>query len=325
MKALFRLLLITLLIGVFSGVSAAEYPKKPITIVAPYDPGGASDIAARTLASVTPKYIDESVIVVNRTGGAGVTGTTYVTKGKKDGYTLLLSRIGNNAVLPALNETIPYKWNDFTFLGLLELNPLVFVVRADSPYTTLDELGAALKANPGKMRYSTSGPISVHYIGVQMFMNIIGLDKDSAIAIPYKGGGGGKIALLGGHVDFQATNLAAVSDQIQAGKLRGLAVTTPERCDTIPNVPTVREIGYPDLEKVIGWSGLCGPPGLPQDVIDFWTTVLQKVKTDENWNRLTKNVGSIPYILSGDDTERFVKDQYESYNRLGKKLGLIIK
>ena len=325
MKVLFRLVLITVLIGVFSGVSAAEYPKKPITLVAPYGPGGASDIAARALASVTPKYVDEPVVVVNRTGASGVTGSTYVAKGKKDGYTLLLSRIGCNAVVPALNETIPYKWNDFTFLGLLELNPVVFVVRADSPYTSLDELGAALKANPGKMSYSTSGPMTILNMGAQMFLNILGLDTDGATGIPYKGGGGAKTALLGGHVDFLVINLSTVFDQIQAGKLRGLAVTTPERCDTIPNVPTVGEIGYPDLAKVIGWSGLWGPPGLPQDVIDVWTTALQKVKTDEDWKKLTLNIGSVPYILSGEDTERFVKDQYENYNRLGKKLGLIIQ
>ena len=132
------------------GLGLAKYPTKPITLVAPYGPGGASDLASRTLAAVAPKYIGEPVVVVNRTGAGGVTGSTYVNKSKPDGYTLLLARIGCQAVAPALNATIPYKWDQFTFLGLLELNPFVYVVKADSPYKTLDDLLKAIKAEPGQ-------------------------------------------------------------------------------------------------------------------------------------------------------------------------------
>ncbi len=328
MKKIISVLILSLIAGLVfygPGVIAAEYPNKPVTLIAPYGPGGASDLAARTLSSVAPKYIDQPLIVVNKTGAGGVTGSTFVFKGKKDGYTLLLSRVGCNGVVPALNSTIPYKWNDFTFLGLLELNPVVFVVKTDSPYKSFGDLVAAIKDKPGELSYSTSGPATVLNMGPQMLFGMLGLNTDAATGIPYKGGGGAKTALLGGHVDFLAINLAPVIDQIQAGNLRGLAITTAERYSALPNIPTTGESGYPDLERIVGWSGLWGPPGLPKDVIDRWAVALQGVKTDKAWNKMTKGLGSVPQILPPADTENFVKAQYENYNELGKKLNLMIE
>jgi tripartite-type tricarboxylate transporter receptor subunit TctC len=319
---------LTLLLGaalILSAPAMAEYPTKPITLVAPYGPGGASDLASRTLAAVAPKYIGQPVVVINRTGAGGVTGSTFVNKSKPDGYKLLLARIGCQAVAPALNATIPYKWDDFTFLGLLELNPFVYVVRADSPYKTLDDLINGIKAEPGKLSYSTSGPLTLLNMGTQKLMSVAGLKSDDATMVPYKGGGGAKTALLGGHVKFLAINLAPVLDQIQAGKLRALAVTTKERFRAIPDVPTVRESGFPQLEEIIGWSGLWGPPGLPQEVVDAWTKALQGVKKDRAWNKFTNSLGSIPQILPPDQTKAFAKRQYELYHELGKSLGLLVK
>lgn len=306
-------------------VLAADYPKKPITLVAPYGPGGASDLASRTLAAAVPNYIGQPVVVINKTGAGGVTGSTYVNKIKPDGYTLLLSRIGCQAVAPALNATIPYKWDGFTFLGLLELNPFVYVVKADAPYKTINDLIDALKAEPGKLSYSTSGPMTLLNMGTQKLFSVAGLKSDAATMVPYKGGGGAKTALLGGHVDFLAINLAPVLDQIQAGKLRALIVTTKERFKAIPDVPTVREAGMPELEDIIGWSGLWGPPNLPKNVVDKWVAALQGIKKDKAWNKFTKSLGSIPQILSPEETKAFAKRQYEIYHELGEKLGLLIK
>ena len=310
---------------IIPGLGLAKYPTKPITLVAPYGPGGASDLASRTLAAVAPKYIGEPVVVVNRTGAGGVTGSTVVNKSKPDGYTLLLARIGSQAVSPALNATIPYKWDGFTFLGLLELNPFVYVVKADAPYKTLDDLVKALKAEPGKLSYSTSGPLTLLNMGTQKLFSVAGLKSDAATQIPYKGGGGAKTALLGGHVNFLAINLAPVLDQIQAGKLRALAVTTKERFPAISNVPTVKEAGYPQLADIIGWSGLWGPPGLPQEVMDAWAKALQGVKKDKAWLKFTNSLGSVPQILTPEETKAFAKKQYELYHELGKKLGLLVK
>jgi tripartite-type tricarboxylate transporter receptor subunit TctC len=325
-KISFTLFILCISILALTGSAwAAGYPSKPITLVAPYGPGGASDLASRTLAAAVPGYIGQPVVVINKTGAGGVTGSTYVAKRKPDGYTLLLSRIGCNAVAPALNATIPYKWDGFTFLGLLELNPFVYVVKADSPYKTIKDLIEAVKANPGKLSYSTSGPMTLLNMGTQKLFSVAGLDSEAATMVPYKGGGGAKTALLGGHVDFLAINLAPVLDQIQAGKLRALVVTTKERFNAIPDVPTVREAGMPVLEDIIGWSGLWGPPNLPKEVVDKWVTALQGVKKDKAWNKFTKSLGSIPQILPPEETEKFAKRQYEIYHELGKQLGLLIQ
>ena len=211
----------------FAGMAWAKYPDKPVTLVVPYGPGGASDLAARALASVAPNITGEPLVVVNRPGAGGVVGSTYVARAKADGYNLLLSRVGSNGVAPAINLKTPYKWNDFTFLGLLELNPVVYVVQSSSPFKTLKDVVEAIKKNPGKYSYSTSGPTTILNMGFQKLLADADLSTSAVKMVPYKGGGGAKTALLGGHVDFLCINLSTVIDQIQAGRLRALAVTTP--------------------------------------------------------------------------------------------------
>ena len=316
---------LTITLTILSTTAWAEYPKKPIMLVAPYGAGGASDLSARTLAATIPNYLSQPVIVNNRTGAGGVTGSTVVFKSRADGYTLLLGRVGCNGLVPALNQTIPYKWDSFTFLGLLELNPFVFVVKADSPYKSLKDLLDAIKANPGKLNYSHSGPQGLLSLGSQMLLDQAGIDSSAATGIPYKGGGGAKTALLGGHVDFLGINLAPVLDQIKAGKLRALAVTTPESFVAIPDVPTVRESGYPGMEMVIGWSVLLGPPNLPEDIVKKWQGALSKLASDKTWTKITNSLGSIPYIKSSTETSKFVENQYNIYKELGEKLNLVIK
>lgn len=325
-KRLFVVIIVALAaVALLGGMAFAKYPTKPITVVAPYGPGGASDLAARGLAAVAPNYVKEPVVVVNRTGAGGVVGSTFVARSKPNGYTLLLSRVGCNGVAPAINMKTPYTWDSFTFLGLLELNPVVYVVQSNSPFKSLKEVVAAIKKSPGKYSYSTSGPTTILNMGFQKLLADADLPSDSVKMVPYKGGGGAKTALLGGHVDFLCINLATVIDQIQAGKLRALAVTTPERFSMIPNVPTAKEAGFPDLEVIIGWSGLWGPPKLSGEVVKVWTEALQKVAKDKTWLKMTNSLGSLPYIKSPEETKAFVEKQFKVYRALGQKLGLIIK
>ena len=308
-----------------SSSAFAEYPRRPITLVVPYGAGGASDLAARTLAASAPGYLGQPLVVVNKTGAGGVTASTYVSRKRPDGYTLLLGRIGSNGITPALNKTIPYDWDSFTFLGMVELNPFVFVVRADSPYKTLKNLLDAIKAAPGTITYSNSGPHGLLTLGSQMLMDQAGLSTDAVTGIPYKGGGNAKTALLGGHVDFLGVNLATALDQIKAGKLRALAVTTPERLPSIPDVPTVRESGFPGLERVIGWSVLLAPKNLPEEVVAKWQDILSNVATDPQWIAQTKALGSVPCVKSPAETEAFIRQQHELYRSFGEKLNLIIR
>lgn len=305
--------------------AAADYPERAITLVAPYGAGGSSDLAGRALAEAAERYVDVPVQVVNRTGAGGVTGSASVANADPDGYELLVARVGSNGVTPALDRTIPYEWDDFTFLGLIEENPYVFVVHADSPYETLEDLVAELQENPGSMTYSTSGPGTILNMGPQMLLREAGLDGTGATMIPYDGGGEARTALIGQHVDFLGINLAPVLDDIKDGTLRALAVTTEERYQEIPDVPTVSEAGYPVLHNVIGWTALFGPPGLSDEVVETWVEVLQSVAEDERWNETTWNLGSVPRVESPEATAEFVESQVEIYSELGAELDLIVE
>lgn len=305
--------------------AGAEYPERAITIVAPYGAGGSSDLAARALSEAAERYMEEPLQVVNRTGAGGVTGANSVAKADPDGYELLLARVGSNGVTPAIDATIPYDYDDFTFLGLLEENPYVFVVHADSPYQSMDDLVEALQENPGTLTYSTSGPGTILNMGPQLLLREIGLEGTAATMIPYDGGGAARTALVGQHVDFLGINLAPVLDDIQDGTLRALAVTTRERYEQIPDVPTVSEVGFPELHNVIGWSALFGPPGLPGEVVATWTDLLQSVSGDERWRETTRNLGSVPRIEAPEVTAEFMHQQHRFYRELGEELDLRIE
>ena len=318
----------TLMLGLamlgLPAIAAAEYPTKPVTLVAPYGPGGASDLAARTLSATAPSYLGNSVLVVNRTGAAGVTGSTTVAKGKTDGYTLLLSRVGSQAAVPAINRTIPYKWDEFTFLGLLELNPFVLAVKADSPYHSLDDIKKAIEGG-ADLSYSSAGVGTLLHVAMVMVLDQFGMGADAMKHVPYKGGGKAAAAATGGHVDMIFQNLSGVISNIQAGKMRALVVTTSERVLAIKDVPTAAEVGYPELGQVIGWSGIWGPLGLSDEVKAKWVDVLAKLKDDKAWNKLTKGLGSVPSIRSPEDTKAFVQSQYEAFKTLTEKLGMTIQ
>ena len=321
-------LVISLLAGTVlaaaSGVVAADYPTKPVTLVSPYGPGGAADLAARTLSATAAEYLGNGILVVNRTGAGGVSGSTTVAKGRPDGYTLLLARVGSQAAVPAINRTIPYKWDEFTFLGLLELNPFVLAVNKDSPFNSLDELKAAIEGG-ASLSYSSAGVGTLLHVAMTMVLDQFGMSADAMKHVPYKGGGKAAAAVVGGHVDMIFQNLSGVIGSIQSGDLRAIAVTTPERVASISDVPTVSESGYPELETVIGWSGVWGPPNLPEEVVNKWVDVLAQVAENKAWLKLTKGLGSVPYVRGPGETKAFVEGQYTAFKELTEKLGMTIQ
>lgn len=309
---------------VASGAHAADYPKKPINLVIPYDAGGAADLAARILASTAPQYIGHAVLASNKTGAGGIVGSNFVVRSKPDGYTLLLARVGSQAGVPAMNMKTPYKWNDYTFIGLLEKNPFVLVVNSKSDLKSLDDIKAKLKAGK-KLTYASGGVGTLPHIAMVMVLSGMGLDSKAMTHIPYKGGGAAAAALVGGHADMFFQNLSGVVGQIQAGALRALFVTTEKRVGVIKNVPTVKEVGRPDLELAIGWSALYGPKGLPKDVVDKWSGVLQKLKTDKSWVKLNKKLGNIPSISTSAELEKFAGAQFKAMRDVATKTGILIK
>lgn len=305
--------------------AAAAFPAKPVTLICPFAAGSTTDLASRSLSNSAKDIFSQPIVVVNRPGASGVLAAASVAKAKADGYTMLMSRVSCNSSVPALNKTIPYKIDDFTFVGVTEINPFVICVKADSPYRTLQELVDAIKANPGKLSYGTSGALSMLDIVGMMLLDSAGLDKNDAVSVPYKGDGEAKTSLLGGHTQFLPNNLSPMMDVIKGGQVRALAVTTPERLEMLPDVPTIAEAGYPELTNAVGWSGFFGPKNLPADVVKVYADMLQQLKSDEQWKQTTHNLGAIPNVLTPEESEAFVMDQYDKFTKLGAKLGIIIK
>jgi len=301
---------------------AQTYPDRPLSIIVPFTVGGDADLSARNLAPALQKVIGQSVAVLNRAGASGSIGSQIVREARPDGYTLLLARVGSQALLPALQRNLSYRWDDFTFLGLLERNPFVCAVHADSAYRTFDDLVAAMRQAPGKLNYSTSGPGTILNLGPQMMFDALGLGAQAAVQVVYKGGGDAALAVLSREVDFNCGNLTSLIGNLKGGRMRALFTTTPERWPDIPDVPTVRELGHPSLEAIIGWSALYGPPGMPADLVSFWREALAKVAADRQWIAGTERIGGMPSVMTPADTRRFVAGQFELYDRIGRQLGI---
>jgi tripartite-type tricarboxylate transporter receptor subunit TctC len=303
--------------------AAPTYPAKPITLVVPLGAGGDSDLSGRLLAQYAAKYLNNATFIpLNRVGASGSIGTMAVRTAPADGYTLLIARIATHAVFPALESKAPYKWNEFTMLSLLELNPYICAVRADSPIKSVQELHAAIRRDPGKLNFSTAGPGTSQNMAAQYLMSLANLKPDAAVGIHYKSGGEVTTALLGGQVQFACNNATTMVSQIRAGALRGLFVTTPQRLPEAPELQTAREAGVPDMEKIVGWTALMGPPGLPKEVVDRWVAALASVAKDPEWLAGIAKIGGIPAVRSPAETERYVKEQFELYDKLIGSLGI---
>jgi tripartite-type tricarboxylate transporter receptor subunit TctC len=305
-----------------SSAAAQGYPSKPITFIIPFAAGGDSDLSGRNVAQHAPKYLNNQPIVpVNRTGASGAIGAMAVRNAAPDGYTLLVGRIATHAILPALDSKLAYKWNEFTMLSLIELNPYICFLRTDSPYKSTAELIAAIRAYPGKLNFSTAGIGTSQNMAAQYLMTLAGLTKDHAVGIHYKGGGEVTSAVLGGQVHFACNNAPTVIPQVKAGVLRGLFVT-PTRLAELPEVPSATEAGFPDMNKIVGWTALMGPPGLPKEVVEKWTEVFARLASDPAWQQGNARIGGIAAIRSPAETERFVREQFELYDNLVATLGI---
>jgi len=298
------------------------YPNRAITLVSPFAAGGDSDLSARNLANAATKYLGQPVVVANVVGASGMIGSQKVRSSPPDGYNLLIARIGSQAILPALDTKTVYKWNDFTFLSVLELNPYLCVVRADSPLKTMRDLIDMLRANPGKLNYASAGAGTIQHMGPQYIFNVAGLSAGAAEHIAYKGGGDATAALLGGQVQFLCNNMTTIVAHIKAGTLRAIMTTTAERMKEIPDTPTARELGWPQLESLTGWSALYGPPGLPPEVVNKWTEAFRQIAADRDWIAGNAAIGGIAAVRSPTETEKFAREQYELYEKLANALGL---
>ncbi len=238
------------------------YPSKPVTMIAPFPPGGVADIVGRPLAASMEKTLKQPVLVVNRSGAGGAVGTTAAAKAAPDGYTILMS-LSSISIFPVSDpingRPAPYLLSDFAPIALVTSDPTVLVVAADGPYKTIHDFIASAKAFPGKMNYSSSGVYGTLHVAMEMFANAADI---RLFHVPYQGGGPAAAALLGGQVHALASGPAAVAGQIKGGKMRALAGWGDKRLPMFPDLPTFKELGFKEVEFYI-WSGVFAPAATP--------------------------------------------------------------
>jgi tripartite-type tricarboxylate transporter receptor subunit TctC len=305
-------------------VSAADYPEKPIKLVVASGAGGSTDTAARIMAINIQEHIGQPIIVVNKKGGSGGIGINFALKAKPDGYLLMEGMIGGHVLFPAMNSSAGYTPEDYTPIAMTQMNPNVLVVKADSPYKTLNDLLGAIKAKPGKLKFSHAGAGSIHYFGIHLLLKTAGLGNDSAISIPYKGGSKSMAGLLRGEADFHQTNLVSAIDFIESGKVRALAVTTKKRLKVFPDVPTYGELGYPNVD-IFGWRGVIGPKNLPKAIVDQWAKAVQDTMARKGWKKMVKAVGDMPRYMGPEEFSKHIASDFKRYRQMATDLDILVK
>ncbi|HEX6363707.1 MAG TPA: tripartite tricarboxylate transporter substrate binding protein, partial [Albitalea sp.] len=242
---------------------ADTWPNKPVTLVVPFPPGGSTDTVARAIGPKLQEKLGQTFVVDNKPGATGTIGASAVKRSAPDGYTFLVTSLGPLVIAPHLIKNVPYDASkDFDFLSVAVQAPNVLVVPAASPYKSVAEVIAALKAQPGKMSFASSGNGSSDHLTAELFWQQTGT---SGLHVPYKGGAPAISDLLGAQVEASFQNINAIVQHAAAGKLKALAITSEKRSPLLPDVPTLAEAGVKGVD-VYSWQAVVAPKGLPADV-----------------------------------------------------------
>ena len=314
-----RVLGLALATFAFASAACADYPDKSrtIRIVVPYTPGGFNDTLGRIVAQKLTDDWGVTALVDNRPGGGTLIGTDIVAKAPADGYTLLVVAFPF-AVNPTLYAKLPYDTvKDLAPLILAGQSANILVVNNDVPVRSVKELIEAAKAKPGAISYGSTGSGSSNHLSMELFRLMTGT---SLIHVPYKGSAPMVADLLGGHVQVAFDNVPNVINQIKAGKLRGLAVTSPARDPSIPELPTVAEAGVPGYEVGV-WFGMVAPAATPSDVLDKLNAELNKILRDPDVKQKFADQG---VNLAGGTREQFAQHiaaQIEKWGKVVKESG----
>jgi tripartite-type tricarboxylate transporter receptor subunit TctC len=301
----------------------SDWPSKPVRVIVPFPPGGSSDNMGRMLSAALGKELGQPFVVENLGGAGGMIGTARAAKAPADGYTLLLSGVGSNAVMHGLNPNPGYdSMKDFVHVGQIMSGPNVLVVHAAQPFGTFQELIAFVRANPGRMNYGYTHAASGH-MAMELLKQVGGTKGLPLfiVGIPYRGGGPMLVDLLSGQVPMTFLNQDAVLPHVKAGRLRALAVTSAERNRLFPDVPTIAEAGVPGFEAM-SWSGLSAIRGTPQPILDRLEAAMRKVMASpEIRDRLETDGFVVPPAGSAHYT-KYLGDQIALWTRVIRAAGV---
>jgi len=269
----------------------STYPNRPIKFIAPFPPGGTSDVLGRIMAQKLSDALGQSVIVENRPGASGNIGHDIAAKAAPDGYTLLLSNSSTVVNNPHLFKQMSFDWyKDFSPISLVAIAGQVLVVHPSVPVKSVSELTALAKSKPGQLNFGSGGKGIQSHITGEMYKTAANVD---IVHIPYKGTGVAVADLVAGQIHMVFSDMAPAVPFIKANKLRALAVTSPQRSTTLPELPTMIELGFPNFEAAVWWS-IVTPKGVPNSIIDRINQELGKIMTSQEIKDSFEKLGVTP-------------------------------
>ena len=298
--------------------SQSDYPSKPVKIIVPFPAGGTSDVMGRLVAEELGKILKQPFIVENVGGAGGVIGTEKGAKTTPDGYTLVQTGVGQNAVAHGLDPNLKYhSLTDFVHISQVHSGPNVLVVHPSTPFKTVKDLVDYAKANPGKLDYGYT-PASSGHMAMELFKQTAGI---FLLGIPYRGGGPLMTDALGGTIKLMFINQDAALQHVKAGKLRALAVSSAQRNPLYPDVPTIAESGYKGFES-LSWSGMSVPKGTPQPVVDKLDAAMVQVLKSASFRQRLESQGFVVPAEGAKAYAAFVKSELERWTRVIKTAGI---
>ena len=293
---------------------AQDYPASPVQIVIPYSPGGLTDIFWRSISDSIANNIKGTIVLVNKTGGGGVVGTSFVVNSKPDGYTLVNVSPEAVSIAPAFMPNIPYNSEkDLTYIAKASVVAFAIAVRNESPFKTLEELVSFAKANPRKLKTAGMGIVGTPH----MIIGVFNRDANVEITyIPFDGGGEVVTNLLGGHTDFAIASLPSIKSHVLSGKARLLALCSPKRLPSFPEIPTLAEKGYKKSSFATA-LGLGGPKGLAPAIVSKWEESIEKTLKDPKVIAIIEKIdGVVIDFKSGEDYRKELMADFAMFKEI---------
>jgi tripartite-type tricarboxylate transporter receptor subunit TctC len=303
-----------------TAAQAQEYPNRPVRMVVPFGPGGASDFVARAIQPKLMELFGQTVVIDNRAGASGNVGVEIAARSPADGYTIFLGNVGSTAINPSIYPNFPVKpVRDLAGLTLLVDVPGAFAVHPSVPANTVKEFIEYAKSRPGQLNYGSSGSGSAQRLAFEFFMQKAGI---KLVHIPYKGGAGAATtAVLAGEVSATMVTVASFVPHVKTGRARVLAVMSPKRSQALPQVPTMTEVGFPEL-KLGSWQAMFVPRDTPRPIVSKLYGIMIKMVADpETARRLEAGGADIVTSKSPEETNAFLKEQTEFWAKIVKSVG----
>jgi tripartite-type tricarboxylate transporter receptor subunit TctC len=306
-------------LGLFASLAAAQsYPVKPLRMIVPYPPGGGTDTFARTLGAKLTETLGQQIVMENRPGAGGVIGADAAAKAAPDGYTLLIGQTSNLAINPNLMKKLPYDpIKDFAPVSLIAGSPSVLVVHPSLPVRTVKDLVALAKAKPGAINYATAGVGTPGHLSAAYFTHVT---KIKVVHVPYKGAGPALMDVLAGHVAFYFTSPVAAQPLVKAGRLRQLAVTSGKRFPPLPDVPTIAEAGFPQID-LVSWWGLLTPAGVPREIIARLNAETVKAMNSPEIKERLERQGALVTTNTPEQFSAFIKSEIVKWGKMVEASG----